>query len=263
MGGFPKIAVLRILVLGFYCLLAASCDFPQGFGEGAGKGSLTITLPGANVPAQNLTARAVHLPEPITGDMSYTLDFYKSGEFFSIGPVREKVVTVELEPGYWDIVVTAYYGPDMAAFDKKPHIEIRAGQANSVSFTMNADDYVTPDIFGWVNQDKNMNTSDPPETLLVTMNTSTNFSNIPGWTDNFLYQWYYETVDGTRNNLTAPDNFSGPGTANFSCLVDNNEVGTFYYYVEITNEYIYISGGQTITGTATKSIYVANVVVTP
>jgi hypothetical protein len=223
-----------------------------------------MVMPGANVPAENLTARAVHLPEPITGDMSYTLDFYKSGEHFSIGPVREKVVTVELEPGYWDIAVIAEYNSAMAALDKKQNVEIRAGQANSVSFTMNADDFITPDISAWVNQDKYMFTSDPTETLFVTMNTSTDFSGISGWTDSFLYQWYYETVDGTRTDLTAADNFSGPGTQSFSYPVDNSTAGTFHYYVEISNTYSYTppGGGPTITGTAVKNIYVAKVEVT-
>jgi hypothetical protein len=56
------------LVVVLFCILAASCDLPQGFGNG--KGSLTIILPGAGAPEQNSAARAVHLPESITGSMS-------------------------------------------------------------------------------------------------------------------------------------------------------------------------------------------------
>jgi hypothetical protein len=246
-------------------IMGASCDFPQGWGTG--KGSLIITLPGA-VPAQSLTAsRAVHLPEPITGDMSYTLEFYNSGGSFSIGPVREKVVTVALEPGYWDIVVIARYGADMAALGKKPQVEIRAGQTNSVSFTMNADDFITPAISGsWVNQDKNLTTSDSPVTLAITLAGTTAFSGIDGWADNFTYQKYYENVDGTRTNIDAsPVSFSGPGTTSITFTVYPAILGTgtFNYYAKISNTYTYTppEGGTPTTDTATKNIFVARVVV--
>ncbi|MDR0449755.1 MAG: hypothetical protein LBH26_00645, partial [Treponema sp.] len=212
------------LVLALLCILA--CDFPQDPGDE--KGSLTITLPGAKPPARNLArARAVHLPEEISGDMSYTLDFYQPGGNFSVGPTRERMITVELEPGYWDIVVTAQYGSALAAREKKPQVEIRAGRKNSVSFTMNADEFITPDRVGWSSQNQSIGVGDPPPSLTLTMNTSTPFSSIPGWNDNFLLGWYYEDSNGSRTVVTAPDNFSGPGTASFSCMVDNTTVGTF------------------------------------
>ncbi|MDR0584510.1 MAG: hypothetical protein LBG57_09210 [Treponema sp.] len=263
-ASYSKVYRIESLVLTFFCLLAVSCDFPQGFGKE--KGSLTITLPGANVPAKNLmAARAVHLPEPVTGDMSHTLDFYNSGGSFSVGPTRKKLITVDLEPGYWDIVVTAWYGSDMVAFDKKPQVEIRAGQANSVSFTMNADDFVTPDLSGaWVNQNKNLTTSDSPVTLAITLAGATAFSGISGWTDSFTYQKYYEDAGGTRTNIDAsPVSFSGPGTTSLSYTVDPAVLGlgTFNYYAEVSNTYAYTSGSGTVTDTAKKNIYVANVTV--
>jgi hypothetical protein len=57
----------------------------------------------------------------------------------------------------------------MAALDKA-EVNIQAGRENSVSFTMNADDFITPDISGaWVNQDKNLTISDPSATLAITL----------------------------------------------------------------------------------------------
>jgi hypothetical protein len=199
--------------------------------------------------------------------MSYSLDFYRSDGYFSIGPTTDKMITVELEPGAWDIAATAYYGVGatmaMTALDKKPQVEIRAGQDNSVSFTMNADDFVTPDISAWENQDKTTNVGASPPSLSIAMNTSTAFSAIPGWTDSFSYAWYYEDADGTRTNLTAASNFAGPGPKSFSCPVKNDADGTFRYYVEIINTYTYISpeDGTATTGEAKKNIYMADVVV--
>jgi hypothetical protein len=254
------------LALALFCLLAAACDFPQGFGEG--KGRLSVVLPGARTegPAQNLAARAVRLPEPVTGGMDYTLDFYKLGKNFSVGPTREKVVTVELEPGYWDIAVSAWYGSAIAALDKKPQVEIRTGRENSVSFTMNADDFITPDISAWVNQDKNLSISDSPASLAITITGTTAFSGINGWTDNFAYRRYYEDADGNRADIDGtPVSFSGPGTRSLSYTVNPAGLGagTFYYYAEISNAYSYAppEGGSSTSGTAKKSIYVARVVV--
>jgi hypothetical protein len=195
--------------------------------------------------------------------MSYTLDIYNSCGIFSIGPTQERVITVELEPGYWDIAVIAYYGTDMAALAKKPQVEIRAGRANSVSFTMDAEEFITPDRDGWGNQDMSMGPADPPRSLSITLKTSTIFSAIPGWTDNFSYRWYSEDGNGIRD-YDSSVSFSGPlATVNFSCTVDPGTIGTgtFGYYAEVTNNFTYLSpeDGTTTTGTATKNIYVANV----
>jgi hypothetical protein len=100
------------LVLTLFCLLAVSCDFSQGFGEG--KGSLTIVLPGVpagnSVPVRNkgMAARAVHLPEAITGLMTYSPEFYPpgGGSPFTVS-TGERVVAVELDPGRWVIAATA------------------------------------------------------------------------------------------------------------------------------------------------------------
>ncbi|MDR0709540.1 MAG: hypothetical protein LBF77_05695 [Spirochaetaceae bacterium] len=260
-----------LIVMALAMIISVSCDFPQGFGEG--KGSLTIILPGIpagnSAPVRNsgMAARAVHLPEEITGPMTYSLEFYPSGggtpfTYPESGKTSEKVVTVELEPGRWAIAATAWYGSDMAALDKA-EVDIQAGRENSVSFTMNADDFITPDLSGpWVNQDKYFGTGDTPPSLSVVMNTSTFFSSIPGWSDSFLYAWYYKDAAGTRTDITAADNFSGPGSTSINIMVDNSAVGTFSYYVEITNNYTYTSPGTgTTSGTAKKSIYVARVVV--
>jgi hypothetical protein len=216
------------LVLAFFCLLAVSCDFSQGLGDE--RGSLTITLPGARMPERNLAAaRSIHLPEEITGQMEYKLAFYGPGnKNFFVGPIVEKMITVGLEPGWWEVSAIAMYGSDMAAVDED-NVNIQAGRENSVTFTMEADNFVTPDRDGWVDQDKYVGAGDPPPSLSATMNTSTPFSSISGWTDSFLYAWYYEDAGGTRTDVTAADNFSGPGTVNFTCTVNNSTVGTFFY----------------------------------
>jgi hypothetical protein len=261
------------LVLALFCLLtAASCDFPQRVGDG--NGSLTIVLPGAGAPA-----RAVHLPEPVTGNMSYTLGFYPSGESVpahAIGPTQDKVVTVELAPGHWDIEVTAYYGTAIndaakTALVRKTEVEILAGQANSVSFEMSADDFITPGRAEETDQDTTVTTSDTPPDLSVTMHTSTAFSGIDGWADDFSYQWYWEDdedADKTRHDISGADgsfSASDPGSETLICTVDNNTEGTFWYWVEISNAYTYTppEGGAPTSGSMTKSIRVANVVVNP
>jgi hypothetical protein len=270
------------LVLTLFCLPAVSCDFPQGFDDfpqdfGKEKGSLTIALPGApagnSMPVQNnvMAARAVHLPEAITGPMTYSLEFYPSGggtpfTYPESGKTSEKVVTVELEPGRWAIAATAWYGSDMAAIDKA-EVDIQAGRENSVSFTMNADDFITPDISGpWVNQDKNLTISDPPVSLGITLAGTTVFSGISGWTDSFTCQKYYEDAGGTRTDIDiSPVSFSGPGTTGISFTVNPASLGagTFNYYGEISNTYTYSppGGGAPTSGTAKKSIYAARVVV--
>jgi hypothetical protein len=260
-----------LIIMALTMIISASCDFPQGFGEG--KGSLTIVLPAApaedSVPVRNngIAARAVHLPEAITGLMTYSLEFYPpgGGSSFTVS-TGERVVTVELEPGRWAIAAAAWYGSDMAALDKA-EVDIQAGRENSVSFTMNADDFITPDISGtWVNQDKNLTTSDSSATLAITLAGTTAFSGISGWTDSFACQKYYEDAGGTRTDIDAsPVSFSGPGTTAISFAVNPASLGTgtFNYYAEISNTYTYSppGGGTSTSGTAKKSIYVARVVV--
>jgi hypothetical protein len=264
-----KVYHVEGLVLALLCLLTASCDLPPGREEE--KGSLTIVLPDAAAPEQNpmASARAAHLPEPITGNMSYTIVFDHPDRSFAVGPTREKVITVELEPGFWDITITAHYGAvindtTMAASDTQP-VEIRAGQANSVSFTMNAEEFITPDGAEWPNQDMSITTSDTPPILSVTMHTSTAFSGIDGWTDEFSYQWYYEDEDGTPTNVGSPGSFSvsSPGSETLDCAVNNDVAGTFQYYIEISNSYTYVppGGGAATTDSAVKKLHVAEVVV--
>jgi hypothetical protein len=262
-----------LIITALAMIMSTSCDFPQGFGEG--KGSLTIVLPGIpagnSAPVRNsgAAARAVHLPEAITGLMTYSLEFYPPGggspfTYPESGTTGERVVTVELEPGRWDIVATAFYGSDMTAIDKAPQVDIQAGRENSVSFTMNADDFITPDISGsWVNQNKTLTASDSPATLAITLAGTTAFTGISGWTDNFTYQRYYEKAGGTRTNIDAsPVPFSGSGTSlSYTVNPASLGVGTFNYYAEVSNAYTYTSGSGTVTDTAKKSIYVARVVV--
>jgi hypothetical protein len=195
--------------------------------------------------------------------MSYTLEFYQPGGNFSVGPTRERMITVELEPGYWDIAVRAWYGSALAALDKKVQVEIRAGRKNSVSFTMNADEFITPDMAGWPNQNQSIGVGDPWPSLTLTMNTSTPFSSIHGWTDNFLLGWYCEDEDGAITVVVGADGFFGTGEKIVTCLVDTSRAGTFSYYVEITNNYSYVppGGGASSSGTAKKSIPVAQVTV--
>jgi hypothetical protein len=254
------------LVLALFCLLTASCDLPPGLENG--KGSLTIVLPGAKAPDQNSMARAVHLPEPITDNMSYTLDFYNSGRSFLIGPTRDKVITVELEPGFWDIAAIAYYGADTAtaALDKKPRVEIRAGQMNSISFTMSADEFITPYRDGWSDQDMLIGPGDSPKTLSVTLKTPTVFSGIDGWTDSFSYRWYYyEGENGIPDYDTSGFFPDSSDTVSSSYIVDPNAIGagTFHYYVEVANSFTYTppGDGAPTKGTAKRSIPVADVVV--
>jgi hypothetical protein len=251
-------------IIALFCLLAASCDLPPGWGDETG--ALTIALPGATVPGQNhAAARAVHLPDAITSEMHYYLDFYKSGgSGFTIGPTSNKIHTVKLEPGSWTILATAYYGNTtiLAAEEKRP-VEIRAGRTASVSFTMKADDFITPEPTTWGIQGIYIGTLDSPPPLSVTMETDTELtdelSSIPGWTNDFFYQWYRIDENGERTDLTAADNFGGPGTVVFSHTVNNStmEPGTFEYWVEITNAFTY--EGITTTNPAAKNIQVAKV----
>jgi hypothetical protein len=198
--------------------------------------------------------------------MNYKLEFYRSsGGFFTV-PTNEKVVTVELEPGRWAIAATAWYGGGMTALDKA-EVVIEAGRENSVSFTMNADDFVTPGLSGpWDNQDSTMSISDSPISLAITIAGTTAFSGIDGWSDSFTYQRYYEDAARTRHDIdTSPVSFSGPGTSPLSYAVDpaGLGLGTFSYYAEISNTYTYTppGGGTPMSGTAKKSIYVARIAV--
>jgi hypothetical protein len=252
------------LVLALLCLLGASCDLPPGRWEG--KGSLTIILPGAG-------PRAAHLPEPITGNMSYVLAFYRAGESDparSIGPTRNKVISVELEPGLWDIEATAHYGMDNNDTAKTASAringkEILAGQENSVSFEMSADEFITPNRVEGSIQELSTTTGDTPPSLSLTMHTSTAFSKIAGWTDRFSYQWYYEDEGGTQTNVGSRGSFSASGLGNLGCTVVNSTVGAFSYWVKIFNSYTYTppGGGAPTSGSVEKNIQVAEVTVNP
>jgi hypothetical protein len=252
-------------VTAVFCLLVSSCDFPQGTENG--KGSLTIILPGANVPGRNrAAAEGVHLPEAITGAMSYTLMFSNSSRSFSIGPTQDKIHNVELESGQWDIWVIAEYGTAPAA-KEHAEVEIRAGEANSVTFTMSADDFITPDIYIGGNQDIYIGTANSPQpTLSVTTAIFPGFTDsILGWNNDFSYQWYYENDGGTRTDAVGAGSsgfFTSAGET-LSCTIPNTTIGTgiFQYYVEIINDYEYTGDGITLidSGTAKKSILVAKV----
>jgi hypothetical protein len=207
-----------------------------------------------------------YLPESITGNMSYVLEFYKTSDHLSDPRTQEKTITRELPPGNWDIVATAYYGDgaEPAALGKEPQVEIRAGETISVSVTMDADHYIMPSRAGawpWPDQDQLITTSDFP-TLSITMNTSTAFSSIPGWTDNFSYQWYYiDNMTEARMDVGAPGSFSAfpPGLENLSWTVNPSVsgLGTFSYYVDITNTYT--PTPTSTQGSVTNFIYVAKV----
>jgi hypothetical protein len=90
---------------------------------------------------------------------------------------------------------------------------------------MNAGDFITPDISGpWVNQNKNLTTSDSPETLTITLAGTTAFSGISGWADSFTYTevlrggiiFYVNAGGFTSNGVTchyleaAPANLTAP-----------------------------------------------------
>jgi nitrogen fixation protein FixH len=252
------------LVIGLFCLLVASCDLSQDFSQDfeEEKGSVVIVLPGSR-------ARAVYLPEFITDNMSYTIVFDSPEYSFSIDHTREKTITCELEPGFWDITVKAHYGDgaETAAQDIKPNVEILAGQRTSVSFTMKAEAFILPDRVEGPDQSVTITTSDTPPLLSVTMKTSTAFSGIPGWEDHFSYQWYLEDEEGTPSDVDAPGSFStsSPGSENLSCAVDNSAEGIFSYWLKISNNYTYAppEGGDPTSGSAEKSFLVAEVIVNP
>jgi hypothetical protein len=193
--------------------------------------------------------------------MTYGLDFWgPNGRFFSHS-TGEKTLTLELESGYWDIAATALLGSTPAAVGKILQEELPA--PNPESIVLKADEFLTPDRAGWSNQDQSIGGGAPPPRLTLTMNTSTPFSLSPGWTDDFLLGWYCEDGDGARTIVVGADGFFGPGEKIVTCSVDTARVGTFSYYAEISNDYSYTppGGGASSSGTAKKSIFVAQVTV--
>jgi hypothetical protein len=91
------------------------------------------------------------------------------------------------------------------------------------------------------------------------MNTSTAFSSISGWTDIFSYQWYYiDNMTDIRTDVGSPSSFSA-GSENLSWTVNPGAsgLGTFSYYVDITN--IYTPTPTSTSGIVTNFIYVAKV----
>jgi hypothetical protein len=260
----------------YYVEITNSYTYAPPGGGPPTTGSAVKTIDAANVVVMNPTLGAIainwpaeteagYLPEPITGNMSYVIDLWgPGGAFSSIGPTSERAITRALEPGDWDIKVIARYGNEIAALGGGQPVEIRAGETNPVPVMMSADEFLTPDRDGWLNQDTTLSTGDTPPLLSLTMKTATVFSGTPGWTDDFLYGWYYTDAGGTRTDLTAADNFSGPGPRTFSYTVDTSTEGTFGYSVEITNNYTYVStDGTTTTGSAVKSVDAATVTVIP
>jgi hypothetical protein len=211
---------------------------------------------------------AGYLPESIIGDMRYTIDFYRAGGgSFSIGPTSEKTITRELGPGYWDIAAIAHYDTDtaMIALDKKTQVRIQAETTNPITFTMNADEFITPGQATWDDNDVYIGTGNPtPAPLSIEILASTEFSTIiPGWTDNFSYQRYYKDSGGTPTYIdSTPTSFpSGSNPLPLTLPVDNTVPGTFSYYVDVINEYICASGGTTTTGRVVKNIHVGDVTV--
>jgi hypothetical protein len=239
------------LVLALFCPLVCSCDFPQGAEDG--KGTLIITLPGSGGPERGGTTggRAAHLPEELTDDMRYEIYLFGRGDDSQTSistqiSTQEKVVTVYLEPGLWDISVTAFYpgstAPAGEAFSKG--VDILPGQVNSVSLTMNTDEHIAPG--GWPepwDQDIFIDLG-VPVSLTVKVETSTDISShfstvFPSdWTNSLMYQWYYEDENGARNDVTGADNLTyGSGQITLSHSPSTSAGGYFTYYLELTNDY--------------------------
>jgi hypothetical protein len=261
-GFVPALFYLRLIIItAFVMMTGVSCDLPPGWEND--KGSLTLVLPGASASARNPGAgRAVHLPEEITDAARYALTFNGPGRSFEHSG-SEKVVTVFLEPGRWFILVTALHGTSKLAFNKA-EVDIHAGEEKSVSFTMEADSFLTPHTSsGAIN--KFVGTGSPLGDLSLSVEiwAANEFSgNLPGWVDGFSYRWYY-LKDGTEYTLpggsaSAPDSYNLVTLANTAL---NSATGFFYYYVEITNSYTYTSPetGEITSDTATGSVYVGRV----
>jgi hypothetical protein len=204
-----------------------------------------------NPPIVNSTGVAItinwptgHLPELVVSDMRYALEFKKGSANIPV-TTQARTIPQELEPGDWYIIAAAYYGtviddPFLAAVDDKPSVEVLAGKTTPVSFTMNADKFLTPYIDGapiYITRSE----TDSQETLSINMKTSTAFTSIPGWTDSFSYQVYYrEDWNGPRTPVGSSGSFSS-GSPSFSWAVDPSVLGTgtFYYEADIINTYTY------------------------
>jgi hypothetical protein len=254
-------------VLAFFCLLAASCDLPPGLENG--KGSLAIVLPGGSLRGQRIVTgtRAVHLPEEITNNMSYSLQLKSdNGSFKSLSDIRDRVVTLDLTPGHWFILATASYGTTQAGISKA-ETDIQAGRENSVSLTMEADEFIAPYKSSWESNSIYIGTGNAaPPSFSIDIVNPTEFSSIfPGnmWQDDFSYEGYYTDADGNakKTNCANADN-TYLNSKTLTVKVDNSKEGNFYYYVKAKNDYTYTSsGGEIITDQAVTTIPVGNVTV--
>ncbi|MDR0389612.1 MAG: hypothetical protein LBH73_06035, partial [Spirochaetaceae bacterium] len=253
-------------------LLAAACDLPPGWRND--KGSLVIALPGASTPdagTENFAAlgRAlgsdvdgVHLPGEITSDMEYEI-YFSGSTSISIPRTRERVITIDLEPGLWGISVTAWHPASLSCAGEAwvKDLDIQAGRTNFVSLTMKADDFLAPwgaaaagtkDVYADIGD---------LITLQVEVNSNPSLADDfaawfgTGWVNTYEYQWYYEDESGTRYDETAPDNLSVPNVFSFS--PNTSAAGYRTYYVELTNTYTYAGSVSTVSGTAKVTVKAA------
>jgi hypothetical protein len=261
---YPKMRFAAGLAVAVFCLLTSSCDLPPAWGDG--KGSLTIALPGASgTDRAAAESRAAHLPSALTNDMRYEINFFSAdGSNFSLS-TWEKIVTIDLNPGRWDIIVEAFYSSSsiQTGIGKAPMVDILAGQANSISLSMDAEPFIMMDISGpFPVSETDITLSSSSSSLSGTIDVSGRFAgNISGWTDVLEYQWYYEKDWGDPVYIGSSVSLSSSGQVPLTLSSSNvvtNEVGIFRYYVLITNNYTW---NGTPEGTARKRIHMATVTI--
>jgi hypothetical protein len=272
MGLVPAAFCLRLFVIAaLVMMMSVSCDLPQSWRDG--KGSLTIALPGAPASAravgtaQSFAARAVHLPEEITNNMKYEIYLFGPGGGYSKSIItQERVVTVDLEPGLWDISVSALHPASsyVAGEAWVKGITIRAGRENFVSLTMIADEGLAPwgdlapgtkDVYVGVGDSiilqVDVDTTVPY--LADAFETYSGFST-GDWVNKYQYRWYWEDENGNiLPGGPALDTLSFPQTLSYS--PDTTSEGYFTYYVEFANEYEW--KGDPVAKPAKNSIKVA------
>jgi hypothetical protein len=231
-----------------------------------GVGTVVVNPPIPTGVAITINWPTGNLPESVISDMHYIIAFYKGSDSDST-TTYEKTIAKELEPGDWSISAVAIYGTStMAAVaDEQPHVDVQAGNTTPVSFTMHADEFITPKKASLDNNDVYIGTGNSAPTLSIEIDTNPPelTSTIPGWTNDFSYQRYYKDSGGNPTNLdSAAVSFpSSPNPLPLALAVNNTVAGTFSYYVDVINDYTYTSGGTTATGKAVKHIHVGDVTV--
>jgi hypothetical protein len=248
----PALFYLRLLLVVVLAgVMGTSCDLPQGWRNG--KGSLTIALPGAPVSARGVgvVGGGVHLPVEITNDMVYDIYFSGPGETgFDMLNIRERMVTVDLEPGLWGISVSATHpaSSSPAGYAFAEGVNIRAGRENFVPLTMNADEGILPmgnlssgtkdGYFVATGASITLQLDGISTEPYLAADFAGYFSSGAGiWENNYQYRWYWEDENGNSDpGVPALDNFSIP-SGPLSLSLSTTSEGYFTYYVEFANEY--------------------------